>query len=321
MKDGRTTSAASGSTGSAIKPVYGVYGADEFLRTEAIGRITRDVLGDRPEPMAISDYDGTKASLAEVLDDVRTLPFFGGVRLVIVRDADDLITKHREALERYVAAPSETGVLVLICTSLNKQWRLTRAIEKVGKLVECKAPSPRERPTWLITRARQHYGKTLEPPAAATLVELVGDDMAGLDGELAKLSIYVGDRATITENDVGELVGYHRPENVFRMTDALAAKNAPVCLKVWRQTLATDNQAEFRAIGGLAWAVRQMIVAKDGSKPTTNWSMSKSAGRFTLRQLQDILVQLLAADVAGKTGLGTVETAIEKLIVRSCTAR
>jgi len=271
--------------------------------------------------MARVDMDGPTAELADVLDEARTLSLLAEVRLVIVRDADAFITKHREALERYAAAPSATGVLVLVCKVMNKQWRLTKAIQKVGRLIECKAPPRRERDRWLVGRAGQAYGKTMQGSAARALVEQAGDDMAGLDAELAKLAVYVGDRETITAADVEALVGLTRPENVFRMTDAVAAGDAATAIGVWRQTLATDNQAEFRAVGGIAWAIRQMIAAKQGAQRGVNPATARAASRFTLEQLHDMLVELLGADVAGKTGLGTVGSAVEKFIVRRCACR
>ena len=302
-------------------PVYAVYGPDDFLRREALREITVEVLGAEPPPMARADFNGPEADLADVLDEARTLPFLAEVRLVVVHDADALITKHREALERYVGAPSTTGTLVLICKVMNKQWRLTKAIQKAGRLIECKPPPPWERDKWVAGRAGQAYGKKMTAQTAQTLVAMAGDDMASLDAELAKLSIYVGQRDTIDGADVGALVGLTRPETVFRMTDALADGDAATALAVWRQTLATDTQAVYRAVGGIAWAVRQMIAVKRGTPRGASRSTSRAAGRFTLEQLQAMLVQLLAADVAGKTGLGSVEAAIEKFVVRQCARR
>ncbi|MBN1345267.1 MAG: DNA polymerase III subunit delta [Phycisphaerae bacterium] len=303
------------------KPVYAVYGPDAFLRRQAIDQIAKQVLGEDPPPMARVDVNGPEASLADVLDEVRTLSFLATIRMVVVNDADSFITKHREALERYVAEPCGTGVLVLVASVMNRQWRLTKGVEKVGRLIECKAPPPWERDRWVSTRAKQTYGKAMQPADAQTLVEMVGDDMAQLDAELAKLTIYVGDRPTITAADIEALVGFTRPENIFRMTDALADSNAAMAMRVWRQTLATDNQAGFRAIGGIAWAVRQMISAKSGAAARASRSTTRAASRFSLEQLHDMLVQLLAADIASKTGLGTVESAVERFIVRQCAPR
>ncbi len=303
------------------KPVYAVFGPDDFLRQQALDQIARQVLGPDPSPMARTDIDGAQAELAEVLDEVRTLPFLSDARLVVVRDADALIAKHREALERYAAAPSSTGVLVLVCRTMNRQWRLTKAIQKVGSLIECKAPPPRERDKWLATRARETYGKELQPQAARALVESVGEDMARLDAELAKLDIYIGDRKRITADDVEALVGVTRPEKVFAMTDAMAEGDAATAVRLWHRTLASDSQAPYRAVGGIAWAVRQMIASKQGSPGWISPATRRAASRFSVEQLQDMLVQLLAADVASKTGLGTVQSAVEKFIVRQCAGR
>ncbi len=313
-----TTSSDGESTPGGRRPIYAVYGPDDFLRRQAVDEIVHEVLGEDVPPMARLDVDGTSVALADVLDELRTLPFLASVRLVVVHDADPLIAKHREALERYAEAPSPSGVLVLVCKVMNKNWRLAKAIQKVGLLRECKAPPPWERDKWLIGRARQGYDKRLQPASARALVELAGDDMASLDAELAKLAIYVDSRDTITEKDVEDLVGVTRPEKVFRMVDALGAGDPATALATWRQTLATDNQASFRAIGGIAWAVRQMIAVKQGAQPRASASTSRAAARFSMEQLQDMLVQLLAADVACKTGLASVGTAVEKFILRQC---
>lgn len=316
----RTGIAEDEPTAVGVKRVYAVYGPDEFLRRQALDEIAEAALGTEPPPMARVDFDGPTAELANVLDEVRTLTFLAEIRLVVVRDADAFITKYRAALERYVEAPSSSGVLVFVCKTMNKQWRLSKAIAKLDGLIECKAPPPWQRDKWLVGRARQHYGKRLDGPAAQALVELAGDDMASLDAELAKLDLYTGERQTIAVADVEALVGLTRPEKIFRMTDALARGDPASAIAIWRQTLATDNQAAFRAIGGIAWAIRQMIQAKQGA-PHVSPTTSRAAARFTLEQLQDMLVQLLASDVASKTGLGTVETAVEKLIVRQGTGR
>jgi DNA polymerase-3 subunit delta len=315
---------SSGETADSRSPrrsVIAVYGPDDFLRRQAIEGIEAAVLGHPAPPMSLIDFNGLTAELAEVLDEVRTLPFLAGVRLVIVHDADAFITRHREALERYAQAPSPTGVLVLVCKVMNKQWRLTKAIEKVGELIECKAPPPWKRGEWVRGRAREAYGKTIGSSAAEALVELAGEDMASLDSELSKLAIYVGDRTTISATDVEDLVGLTRPENVFRITDAIAQGDAATAMSLWRQTLATDSQAAFRAVGGLAWAVRQAIAAKTGASAAGGRRGALVASRFTLEQLHDMLVELLMADVASKTGVGTIQSAIERFIVRQCQVR
>ena len=80
---------------------------------ESIGAVSRVC---SPGPMTRRPSRGSpgqKSALADVLDELFTLPFFSRRRLVIVEEADTFVTKHRKDLEAYVQAPSTSGTLVL----------------------------------------------------------------------------------------------------------------------------------------------------------------------------------------------------------------
>src|SRR5262245_16769188 len=95
------------------QPAYVLAGDERFLKQLDPERITTLVLGSKEDDLARSVYDGDDVTLSTVRDELDTLPFLSPRRLVVVQDADDFVSKYREALERYVAAPSRTGVLVL----------------------------------------------------------------------------------------------------------------------------------------------------------------------------------------------------------------
>src|SRR5688572_17348727 len=91
------------------KPVYALVGEDSFRQLEELGRILTDLPGDPQR----SDYDGETAELADVLDDVRSFAMFGGGKVVVIRSADEFVSRYREQLENYLASPSNSGTLVL----------------------------------------------------------------------------------------------------------------------------------------------------------------------------------------------------------------
>ena len=69
----------------ALKPVYAVYGDDAFLRRETLQEIGRAALpGGEDDDLSVARFPGDSANLADVLDELRTLPFFSKRRLVIV---------------------------------------------------------------------------------------------------------------------------------------------------------------------------------------------------------------------------------------------
>ena len=61
---------------TAIRPVCVVFGDDAFLVRESIGRVGRAIFPDQEAETGISRFTGSATSLATVLDEVRTLPFF-----------------------------------------------------------------------------------------------------------------------------------------------------------------------------------------------------------------------------------------------------
>jgi DNA polymerase-3 subunit delta len=90
------------------KPVYALVGSDAFLQLEALANLLRETGAD----VQRVDADGETAQLADVLDELRSFAMFGGGKLVVVRNADAFLTKFRESLEDYVAAPSNSAIQV-----------------------------------------------------------------------------------------------------------------------------------------------------------------------------------------------------------------
>ncbi|HUW81279.1 MAG TPA: DNA polymerase III subunit delta [Phycisphaerae bacterium] len=304
---------AADSASAARQRVFVLHGKDDYLQRMHLQQVVRRVVGDDDQHMALTQFDGPEAALADVLDELRTLPLLAERRVVIVRQADPFIKNHRAALEQYLAAPSPTGVLVLLCDSWPSNTRLARRVPQVGEAIECETPPRRRLASWLVNYAAQHCQKKLQPPTAQKLVDLIGDDSLGkLCGEIDKLATYVGDAVQITDNDVEELVGHHRQEKVFGIIDAAERRDLAQAMELWQQVLASDRDAPYRAIGGLAWALRRLI----DQQPHP----SRAAGRrLDPAQLMEHLVRLAEADHAIKTGTGTVQSVVEKFIVELCT--
>lgn len=314
-------------TASAVCSVYVVSGAESFLRSAALEDIRRSVTQSPAGEVQVTRLEGDQAALADVLDEVRTFSLLGGLRLVIVDEADGFITRYRQPLERYCAAPSSTGVLVLVCDTFDKRTRLYKILSGAGGAIECTPLKGRATEAWIARRAHGCYGKTLAPDAAAMLHELIGDSLGELDGELDKLSTYVGPRPAISREDIDLLVGDHRERNVFALLDAMVDGQTAAALKRWQQVLATDRAAEGRSIAGLAWGVRQLLDARrayEAGTPVRDIAQRIRSDPVRLRQRLDAvtarglerrLADLLAADVAVKTGGTDVDSAVQKWII------
>jgi DNA polymerase-3 subunit delta len=203
-------------------PVYAVVGDEEFLKRQVLSVLKELVLGGGDESFGLSTYPGDKAEFATVRDDLDTLPFLGGRRLIVVESADPFVTRYRANLEKYVAEPSATGVLVLDVKSWVSTTKLAKAVPDPATIT-CKAPAVYRLPQWCVQWVATRHGKQLAMPAAQMLVDLVGGEMGQLDQELAKLAIYVGESKKIDTADVDVLVGRSHGANTFKIFDAIGA--------------------------------------------------------------------------------------------------
>ncbi|MFQ5502790.1 MAG: DNA polymerase III subunit delta [Phycisphaerae bacterium] len=311
---------------------------DEFLRTETLHDLLNNLLGDEYDRALLTEFEGPSAELSEVLDACRTPSLFSNHHVVCVRNADLVdhnrcfLKSYRADLEKYLIAfdledvntkktqsppPDVTGILVLVCRSWPKSTRLYKLTERIGRNWACEPPvGDRGFTKWIVDRALNTYGCKITPQAATRLFEHIGKELGLLNMELAKLSIYVDSRNEIRTCDIVEIVGISRLEKIFGLTDAIADHQPEKALELWHQVLASDKDAPYRAIGGLAWGFRKLAEAK-GGKPTYGGSRSlgQQLQRFTLSEWRQHLIELLKIDVGAKTGLGSVESSVEKFIV------
>ena len=160
-------------TSLKTKPVYAFIGADPFLQSESLSALN-DSLGSNLQHM---EFDGEKAELSNILDELRSFAMFGSGKLVVIREADAFISRFRESLENYLQAPSDSGVLVLRVNSLPSNQRIYKLIQKVGVIEKLQPPKAADLPRWIIAQARRLHNVGVDPDAAQLLAELIGDDL------------------------------------------------------------------------------------------------------------------------------------------------
>jgi DNA polymerase III subunit delta len=223
-----------------VRPVYIIYGEDLYLRREAASAIARAVFGGDGDELAVTQFEGDKASLADVLDELWMLPFFARQRVVIVVEADSFVTRHRRELESHLRSPGTSGVLVLQVKSWPANTILAQQAATVGLAIDCNNPSDKELHPWLIHHAARQDAQ-LEADAARLLVELVGNEAGILASEVEKLAVYVGTAGRIRRGDVAKMVEAGRIETVWKVLDAATAGQAAPALTHLESLLAAGE--------------------------------------------------------------------------------
>ncbi|MHB8901021.1 MAG: DNA polymerase III subunit delta [Thermoguttaceae bacterium] len=208
----------------SLCPVNVVFGDDAFLKRHVLSNLKRQALGGGDADFSWSVFDGKTAQLAEVVDELSTIAMFGGaLRLVLVENADDLITNHRASLEDYVDSPRPTGRLILEAKTFPSNTRLYKAVAAKGLSINCSALKAGEIPRWMSRWAEKVHQVELATAAATLLVDLVGPELGLLDQEVGRLALLAGDSRKITAKTVSENVGSWRARKTWDMLDAALA--------------------------------------------------------------------------------------------------
>jgi DNA polymerase-3 subunit delta len=239
-----------------LAPVYAVHGDEDFLKRQVIQTIRRRAFGSEADEFGLSTYPGESVQWPDILAELETRPFFGPRRLVIIENADPFVTLARAALEKYVAHPAASAILVLDLRSFPSTTRLAKSLPASASIV-CKALPPARAIDWSRHWATQQY-TTITAAAARLLVDLVGPELGVLDQELAKLSIFVGPGQGIGEKEVDLLVGNSSEANTFKVFDAIAAGDTQAAMRVIDRVLAQGDEP-LRILGAFTYQLRQLV--------------------------------------------------------------
>jgi DNA polymerase-3 subunit delta len=323
------------------QPIYVVHGDEAFLRRQVLLGLRELILGPGDDGFGLSSHAGEKATWAEVVDDLHTLPLLAPRRLVLVEQADPFVTRERARLERLVGDMPDKGevrgVLVLDVQAWPSTTRLAKMTPDVRTIV-CKGPPSATLPQWCVTWCGARHGKQLSAPAARLLVDLVGSDMGLLDQELAKLAVYAGTAARIDTRDVDQLVGRSRNEKTWEIFDLIGAGKTGEALD-FLDRLLEQGEEPMRLLGAFSMQLRRLAQAARLSVqgvpmqdaltragvpgfPAARQSAEKQLRHLGRRRLDQLYDWLLETDQGLKGGSQLPpRTQLERLVVRLARAR
>jgi len=311
---------------AAFKPVYVLCGSDTFLQDHYRREVISRVIGQSDPQTCVAVFDGSDdLELAQVMDELRTLPFLAPARAVVIRGADAFISKYRRKMEEYVDNPCETSALVLIVSSFSSGTRLAKSVAKVGDILDCRVPDDSSLHQWL-TKAAGKRGKKIDRQCTSLLEQWLGRDLASQNAEMEKLCLYVGERQAITPDDVTAIVTATAGPAAFDLTNAITVGDAPAALKALDGALRIRG-AEFQALGSIAWHLRRALQASQdlAANRRPNLSMPyrlqnafmNMVKRRGLSRLQTDMKMLISTDLGMKSGRAP-KAALQELVMALC---
>ena len=329
-----------------LVPVYLLHGEDARAIDRDLATIEARVLQGGLNEFNADYFHGREADLGQVLAAVRILPMMADHRLVVVKRVEELKGQDRERLVQYLAAPVSSTLLVLTAGPLalrgagrkKEDETLEKAAAKAGMAVHYPRPTAARLPGVVQEMARER-GKSIDKDAIEALIDLVGDEMLGLEQELEKVALFMGDKKKIGRDDVLAAVADIKEANIYKFTDAIGGRDVEAALRAFRRMIEEGEEPlmvlamvlrHFRLIWKIQDYLAQgepiaAIAKKVGLGPKGEWVIKSvyqpQLEKFPARDTGRIMRALADLDIKLKCARAEKDVLFERALVKLCLGR
>lgn len=214
-----------------------------------------------------------------VMEALQTLPFFGGGKLVWLKNAnflaDTQVGKTTAAIEGmesildYVEKKLPPEVKFLLSAGpVDKRRSAFKRIQKLADMRVFDKPDTsktgwEDEVTPLVERRAREQGLTFEGDALEMFVQLAGEDTRQLDSELEKIGLYLGGAGRVTMEDVRAVVPLTRAGIIFEVGDAIGKRDLRRALELLRTLIHQGQNPVGILLGAIVPRVRSLLLAAD----------------------------------------------------------
>lgn len=286
--------------GLAPRPVYLLFGGDEFLVSTNARKLVDRLCPPADQAFGLEIIEGQEATTigaaAEVIaacrQAVQTLGFFGGGKTVWlrdavmfsqarVRDADGFKAALEPLLSILRGGPGDGVHLVVSARGVDKRSAFYRTCKETGHVLEYALP---EKTYQLEALAREtaasrfaSQGLAIRPDVLDLFVAKVGADTRQLAAEVEKLAVYVGGAGEVTADDIRAVVAPAREASSWDLQDALGHRNPSEAFRLVRQLL-FQGENPTAIVSQLEGLFRQLMILRHCLD--NGWCRLKGRGSF-----------------------------------------
>ncbi|PFL20553.1 DNA polymerase III subunit delta [Bacillus cereus] len=318
-------------------PLYLLYGTEAYFINETIKLITTEALEEEDREFNVVTYDLEEAYLEDVVEDARTLPFFGDRKVILIKSPlfltaqKEKLEQNIKILEEYIGEPSPFSILVFVAPyeKLDERKKITKLLKKTADVVEANAMQVQDVQKWVVSRAEEAH-VYIDNVAVSLLLELVGSNVTMLAKEMDKLTLYVGMGGEITSKLVAELVPKSVEQNVFALTEKVVKKDIAGAMQIL-DGLFTQQEEPIKLLALLVSQFRLLNQVKElqqrgygqnqiashiGVHPYRVKLAMNQTKFFSFEELKRVILELAEADYSMKTGKMDKKLVLEFFLMR-----
>lgn len=316
-----------------IKPIYFLMGEEPYYIDKVTEFIEDNILTEDEKGFNQMVLYGKDVSVDEVVSNAKRYPMMADRQVVIVKEAQEL-SRNIEKLESYANNPQPTTVLVMAYKykTLDKRKKVTKLIEKNGVVFESKKLYENQVADW-IKRVLSGKNYTIEPKAAAMLVEFLGNDLSRISNELDKLMIILPPGNAITPKLIEDNIGISKDYNVFELRKAIGERDELKAYKIAEYFAQNPKDNPLVMTVGLVFGFFSQLLQYHGLKDKSPSNAAKilkvnpyflkdydiALRNYPMRKVSAIVATLRDIDVKSKgVGAGNIPQAdlLKEMLVK-----
>lgn len=309
---------------ASFKPIYLIYGEEGKLREDATKKLADAILSDD----GVADSFGEDLDVGELINSANTLSFFGGLRLVKVKDSGVFSSAADDGLLEYFKAPNPSTVVIFNEKKVDKRNKLYKAISKTGYALECKKAKPKDVRDFVI-RTSKANSKRFEKNALDLFTSNLDADLSMADNELEKLMTFTLGKEAIAPEDVDNIVTKKLDNRIFDLVDAVCQKRTAIALDIFSNMILLKESPvmilislarQFRMILQYKFLSMHMghqdIVKRLGAHPYAVSKVAACSKSFSSKALMEALTDCRDLMKSAFSGNIELERGIEILILK-----
>ena len=172
--------------------IMAIYGEVPELVEKKSNELTHSFLNEDKDDFNYVKYNLYETDMSTVIEEALTMPF--------IYDGENLV------------------IFEIYSNKLDERKKLTKSLKKSSKLSKVDQMSEEEIKSWIQNQLHENY-KDIKQDALNLFIELTGVNFNIVSQELDKISLFLGDRTTITKNDVSLIINRSLEQNVFLLTE------------------------------------------------------------------------------------------------------
>jgi DNA polymerase-3 subunit delta len=225
------------------------------------------------------NVDQAVSRIRSAIDALQTLPFFGGGKLVWLKNAnclgDSVIGRSASVLSALedLTEVIETGLgsevtFLISATEVDKRRSFYKTLGKRAELqvfdrLDSSRAGWEEEATEMVRKRANARGLRFEEDALDLFVLLTGGDTRQIENELEKIDLYLGRDRQVQVEQVRELVPLSRAGVIFELGNALAACDLERALNLVKRLLDQGETAIGILLVAILPTIRNLLLAKD----------------------------------------------------------